>query len=71
MKAKHEPQAPTGRREFLKQIAVGSGAVAVAAVSGSALAAVEPEAVAPELPAARKGYHETDHIREYYRTAAL
>lgn len=50
MKAKHELQAPTGRREFLKQIAVGSGAVAVAAVSGGALAAVEPRRRRPSSP---------------------
>ncbi|BAU48885.1 hypothetical protein SVA_2335 [Sulfurifustis variabilis] len=63
---------PNGRREFLKQVALGGGAAAVAAVSGGALAATdtEPPKAAAE-PARPKGYHETDHIREYYRTAAL
>lgn len=64
-------QHENGRREFLKQVALGSGAVAVAAVSGGALAAVENEAPAAAPAAKPKGYHETDHIREYYRTAGL
>lgn len=66
-----EQQHENGRREFLKQVALGSGAVAVAAVSGGALAAAETEAPAAAPPVKPKGYHETDHIREYYRTAGL
>ena len=41
--------------------AVGAGAVA-------ATAEAAPGA-APEASAVPKGYHETDHIREYYRRA--
>jgi hypothetical protein len=59
------------RREFLKQMALGGGAVAVAAVSGGTLAAPESEPRKAAEPAQPKGYHETDHIREYYRTAGL
>lgn len=62
---------PNGRREFLKQVALGGGAAAVAAVSGGALAATDTEPPKAAEPARPKGYHETDHIREYYRTAAL
>jgi hypothetical protein len=66
-----EKQHDDGRREFLKQVALGSSAVAVAAVSGGALAAPETELPKAAEPARTNGYHETDHIREYYRTAAL
>jgi len=55
------------RRSLLK--AAPLGALAVAAVAG----AKEAEAPAP-APAAEenkpRGYHETEHIRRYYRTAA-
>jgi nitrous oxide reductase len=71
MKDRDQHEESNGRREFLKQMALGGGAMAVAAVSGGALAAEETDVPTPAKPAARKGYHETDHIREYYRTAAL
>lgn len=67
----YQHEEPNGRREFLKQVALGGGAVAVAAVSGGALAGVETESPRPVKQAAPRGYRETDHIREYYRTAAL
>ena len=59
------------RRAFLKGVAVAGGATAVAAAGGAAVADVSAE----KAPAAKakaegsKGYHETDHIREYYRLA--
>ncbi|HSS65108.1 MAG TPA: twin-arginine translocation signal domain-containing protein [Gammaproteobacteria bacterium] len=57
------------RRAFIKGVAVAGGAVAVA--GGSAVADVSAEK--PEAAKAKadgsKGYHETDHIREYYRLA--
>ena len=57
------------RRSFLRA-ASGAGALgalaAVAAETGAAPAAVAPVAVAPAEPS---GYHETEHIRQYYRTA--
>ena len=57
-----------GRREFLKGAAVAGGAVTVAVASGSASAAT-PQTVQPE--ASGKGYRETDHVRAYYKTAAM
>ncbi len=57
------------RRVFLKGVAVAGGAVAVA--GGSAVADVsggKPEASKAKAEGS-KGYHETDHIREYYRLA--
>lgn len=57
------------RRGFLRA-AGGAGALgALAVVAGQAPAA--PVAVAPAAaaPAAQLGYRETEHIRQYYRTA--
>jgi hypothetical protein len=56
------------RRGFLCA-AGGAGALGVlAAVANDAPAA--PAAVAPAPEAAKSaGYHETEHIRQYYRTA--
>lgn len=54
------------RRGFLK--AAPLGALAVVAGTPAAAAPVPPEP-APD-PAHKRGYHETDHIRRYYQTAA-
>ena len=58
------------RRKFLRTtLAAGAGA-AVAGVAADALAAETiPDAQAKAE--AQQGYHETQHIRDYYRTAAL
>jgi len=55
------------RRSLLKAAPLGALAV-VAARAGAAETA--PPAPAPEPPAKPKGYHETEHIRRYYQTAA-
>jgi hypothetical protein len=63
---KQERSPDPARRSFLKAVPLG----ALAAVAGSAGA---PEAAPPAAPAvapAARGYHETDHIRRYYQTAA-
>jgi hypothetical protein len=54
------------RRGFLKAIPLG----AFAAVTGATAAHAAAPAAAPEVIAAVRGYHETEHIRRYYRTAA-
>jgi hypothetical protein len=54
------------RRNFLK--AAPLGALAVVAGGARAAEAAPAAAAAPE-PASR-GYHETEHIRRYYQTAA-
>jgi hypothetical protein len=55
------------RRSLLK--AAPLGALAVAAAAGAREA--EAPAPAPALQQAKpRGYHETEHIRRYYRTAA-
>ena len=57
------------RRVFLRA-AGGAGALgALAAVASDAPAAAAPAAAAPAPEARSAGYHETDHIRQYYRTA--
>ena len=57
------------RRGFLRA-AAGAGALgALAAVAGQAPAATPVAAPPAAGPAANVGYHETEHIRQYYRTA--
>jgi hypothetical protein len=55
------------RRSLLK--AAPLGALAVVAARASA-AETAPPAPAPLEAAKPKGYHETEHIRRYYQTAA-
>ncbi len=58
------------RRMFLKGFAVAGGAAAITAVSAAGL--VDPStkestaADTPEKPVS-KGYHESQHIKDYYR----
>lgn len=54
------------RRSLLKAAPLG----ALAVVTGRADAAAPVPAAAPESAPQPKGYHETEHIRTYYRTAA-
>ena len=63
---KDQKPDPT-RRSLLKAAPLGAIAVAAAASARDAEAAVP--APAPET-AKPRGYHETEHIRNYYRTAA-
>lgn len=57
------------RRGFLRA-AGGAGALgALAAVAGQATAAPAVAAPIAAEPAEQVGYHETEHIRQYYRTA--
>ncbi|MCA1248000.1 formate dehydrogenase [Massilia sp. MS-15] len=55
-----------GRRGFLKAAPLG----ALAVVAGSAQAAEAPAAAPAAAPGTKRGYHETEHIRRYYETAA-
>jgi len=54
------------RRGFLKAAPLGALAVVAATPAGAEPA---PAPVAPD-PAVKRGYHETEHIRRYYATAA-
>ena len=54
------------RRSFLKAAPLG----ALAVVAGTAEAAETPAAAPAAAPQVKRGYHETEHIRRYYETAA-
>jgi len=62
-----EPGKPEPtRRSFLKAAPLG----ALAVVTGSAGAAEAPAPAPAAAPQVKRGYHETEHIRRYYETAA-
>jgi len=63
-----DKQPDPTRRSLLKAAPLGLLTVAAAARAG----APEPEApvAATPDPQQARGYHETEHIRRYYRTAA-
>jgi hypothetical protein len=58
------------RRGFLRA-AGGAGALGALAVAAGQAPAAEPAPAPETAPEAAKpaGYHETEHIRQYYRTA--
>ena len=58
------------RRTFLKKLAAAGGATAAVAMSGRAAVASPGQDTTSE-PEKQKGYHETPHIRSYYRSARL
>ncbi len=60
------PQPNPARRSFLKAAPLG----ALAVVAGGAEAKPELAPVEAAKPEVKRGYHETEHIRTYYRTAA-
>jgi len=64
---KPEQKPDLARRSLLK--AAPLGALAVAAAAGAKEAEAPAPAAAPQ-DAKPRGYHETEHIRNYYRTAA-
>ena len=67
MKTDENPLPDIARRSLLKAVPLGALAVAAAARARAA----EPAApAAPAEPQRAQGYHETEHIRHYYRTAA-
>jgi nitrous oxide reductase len=58
------------RRMFLKGAAVAGGTAALAAVSATGLVDQALSARSPSVASgksASQGYHETQHIRDYYR----
>ena len=62
------------RRKFLLGATLGSaGAVAAVVTGGNVSQALNVVAVAPTEKAKIKvkGYHETDHIRQYYETTRI
>lgn len=63
--AGHDVPDPS-RRGFLKAAPLG----ALAVVAGTAEAADTPVPQPAAKPQVKRGYHETEHIRRYYETAA-
>ncbi len=63
------PQSKLSRRDFLRVAGAGGAAatLTLAAKQGSVATADKPDAAGR----AGKGYHLTDHIRNYYRTAKV
>ncbi len=57
------------RRRFLLFSAGGAGAAAAAAVSVTTIAVIAPKVA--ESPGTSSGYRETEHVRDYYRTARI
>lgn len=59
------------RRRLFLRAAGGAGALATLATVAADSAAVTPVAAPTTVAAAAEpaGYHETEHIRQYYRTA--
>ncbi|MCP5265959.1 MAG: transcriptional initiation protein Tat [Burkholderiaceae bacterium] len=69
MKKNESAPIDTPRRRALRELAATPALAAVALAATRAEAAATPDKPAHE--AASRGYHETDHIRDYYRTAGL
>ena len=61
-----EPIPDPSRRNFLRTAPLG----ALAAVAAGAEAKPEIAPVEAAKPDVKRGYHETEHIRTYYKTAA-
>ena len=68
---KRNDEVSTSRRGFLRSsVGLGAGAAAAALASGTAVAATVEEKV-EEQASADQGYRLTQHIADYYKTAAL
>ena len=70
--SQHDKTTPAAanphRRRFLFTIGTGGVAAAAAAIKPISEAAPEPTTSAPS---AGSGYRETEHVRDYYRTAKI
>jgi hypothetical protein len=65
---KREPADPK-RRRLLFAFGAGGASAAAATVAAAPGALAVPQAASPtERPS---GYHESDHVRDYYRTARV
>lgn len=58
------------RRNFMLTLGLGSLAAAAALLAGKQVKAAEMVQGAAEQPA-KKGYHESEHIKRYYRSARI
>jgi hypothetical protein len=67
--AQSEPAANLKRRRFL--LAVSAGSAATAAAAAQAIANPVAPAASPDAPEGKKGYRETQHVRDYYATTRI
>ncbi|MEL7291081.1 MAG: twin-arginine translocation signal domain-containing protein [Pseudomonadota bacterium] len=63
---KENKELNQSRRDLLKGIT--TAAVAGAVVAGTTKAASAAETISPQQEVKKTGYHETQHIRDYYET---
>ncbi|WP_278182429.1 twin-arginine translocation signal domain-containing protein [Vibrio misgurnus] len=63
---KKEHQVDHSRRDLLKGL--GTAVVAGAVVAGVSTTTQASDVDAESQPPLKKGYHETQHIRDYYNT---
>lgn len=68
-KQNHEPSE--SRRRFLRTSLVTGVGVAAAAVTAGEAVANTADPATPDTKADDKGYRLTQHVADYYRTAAL
>ena len=64
----NDKQPDPARRSLLK--AAPLGALAIAAAARARVPEAPAATTAPAEPQTAQGYHETEHIRRYYGTAA-
>jgi len=64
---KRDEHGQPARRQFLKSMALTGGGVVVAATMSQAAAA--PAVEVQQARETDEGYHETQHIRDYYARA--
>ena len=66
----HQAGPVSDRRSFLKGIVAAGGATAQTGLCAARLQADEPGGTATRKSAVEtsRGYHETEHIKNYYRT---
>ncbi len=62
-------RAPSSRRRFL--FTFGAGTAGAAALTAAPIAAAAVSTPEPAEEAQASGYRETEHVRNYYRTAKL
>lgn len=68
---KQNHETSESRRRFLRaSLATGAGAAAVAVTTGE-VAASTADSASADSQAKDKGYRLTQHVADYYRTAAL
>jgi nitrous oxide reductase len=67
---RQERSVQGGRRRFLQGLALVGGAGGLTAVTGAPLAGPARPEEGDAAPA-QSGYHETEHIRTYYRKARI